>query len=243
MRAIWATWQDGAPLAFEGEFYRHTLMTPFFSPPSHEWGPPPVYLAGVGRLMTEVAGEVADGFLVHAFSTPTYMREVTIPALLAGRRRAGGLDLAAFDIAGPVFTCVGRSEEELQTAIAGTRAQIAFYASTPAYRPVLDLHGWGDLQPELTALSKQGRWSQMGAAIDDEVLHTFAVVGSPQEVGRGIVERFDGLLTRANFYAPYEHDPAIWAEVLAAARSHSVCQPQGCPGRSSTNRPSASATS
>jgi probable F420-dependent oxidoreductase len=192
--------------------------------------------------MTEIAGEVADGFLVHAFSTPTYMREVTIPALLRGRLVTGAPDLAGFDIAGPVFACVGRSEQELQTAIAGTRSQIAFYASTPAYRAVLHLHGWGDLQPELTALSKQGRWSDMGAAIDDDVLLEFAVVGSPEEVGRGIVTRFDGLLTRATFYAPYQHDPAIWTEVLAAARSSSA-QPQGWPGRSSTNRPSASATS
>jgi probable F420-dependent oxidoreductase len=219
VRAIWANWRDGTALRFEGDFYKHTLMTPFFAPPAHEWGPPPVYLAGVGPLMTEVAGEVADGFFVHAFTTRRYISEVTMPALLRGRARAGLPDLHGFTITGPVFACAGRTEVELATAIAGTRAQIAFYASTPAYRPVLDHHGWGDLQPALTTMSKNGRWTEMSAAIDDEMLHEFAVVGTPEEVGRGITARFDGLLTRANFYAPYEHDPAIWPEVLATARN------------------------
>jgi len=220
LRAIWASWQDGARLDFRGDFYQHTLMTPFFSPPAHEWGAPPVYLAGVGPLMTEVAGEVADGFFLHAFTTERYIREVTMPALQRGRERAGRPGLDGLAIAGPVFACVGRDDAELATAVAGTKAQIAFYASTPGYRSVLDLHGWGDLQPELTAMSKQGRWAEMGAAVTDEMLHAFAVVGDPATVGSGISARLGSLMTRINFYAPYEHDPAIWPLVLRAARAH-----------------------
>lgn len=224
MRAIWRSWQDGERLDFRGDFYSHTLMTPFFAPPAHEWGVPPVYLAGVGPMMTEVAGEVADGFFVHAFTTPRYLREVTLPALGRGRQRRDGAiasDKGAFEglhIAGPVFACVGRNDAELAVAISGTKAQIAFYASTQAYRGVLELHGWGDLQPELTGLSKQGRWTDMADAIDDSMLHTFAVVGDPETVGTGIAERFGQMMTRAMFYAPYDHDPRIWTEVLNAAR-------------------------
>ena len=169
LKAIWAAWQDGTKLDFRGDFYTHTLMTPFFSPPAHEYGPPPVFLAGVGELMTEVAGEVADGFFVHPFGTTRYFDEVTRPALERGRAKAGRA-LDGFDICGPSFVTVGRNEAEMAAAVKGTKDQIAFYASTPAYRGVLDLHGWGDLQPELTRLSKEGRWSDMGELITDEML-------------------------------------------------------------------------
>ncbi len=114
---------------------------------------------------------------------------------------------------------MGRNEAELATAIAGTKKQIAFYASTPAYRGVLELHGWGDLQTELTRMSKQNRWSEMGDLIDDEILRTFSVVGSPAEVGKGLRERYGDVATRITFYATYESDPAIWPEVLDAVRS------------------------
>jgi len=219
LRAIWTSWSDDTQLDHRGRFYTHTLMTPFFAPPAHEWGPPPVYLAGVGPRMTEVAGEVADGFFVHAFSTPRYITDVTIPALMGGRSRIGRDDLEEFTIAGPVFACVGRDDAELESAITGTKARIAFYASTPGYRSVLDLHGWGGVQEELTRLSKAGRWLEMGAAVDDEMLHAFAVVGDPATVGRQIVERYSGLMDRVSFYAPYPHDASVWPEVLAAARA------------------------
>jgi probable F420-dependent oxidoreductase len=218
MRAIWRTWQAGEPLDFRGDFYTHTLMTPFFSPPPHEWGPPPVYLAGVGERMTEVAGEVCDGFFFHPFTTDRYLREVTVPALQRGRSTAGHTDLDGFAIAGPAFTCTGRDERELAAAIKGTKDQIAFYASTPAYRPVLDLHGWGDLQPELTRLSKEGRWSEMGDAVDDELLHAFAVVGEPVAVGRRLRKRWGDVATRVALYATYAADPAVWPAVIDALR-------------------------
>jgi probable F420-dependent oxidoreductase len=221
LRAIWACWQDGEQLDFRGEFYTHTLMTPFFSPPAHEWGPPPVYLAGVGRLMTEVAGEVCDGFFFHAFTTPSYLREVTLPALERGRAAGGhapgkgGLD--GFTVAGPAFTCVGRTDEELATAIRGAKQQIAFYASTPAYRGVLEHHGWGDLQPELTRMSKEGKWQEMGEIIPDDMLHEFAAVGDVATVADQLRERWS-VATRLSFYIPYACDPSLRAELLDAMR-------------------------
>jgi len=219
LRAIWAAWTDDVPLRFEGEYYTHTLMTPFFAPERHEFGAPPVYLAGVGPRMTEVAGEVCDGFFIHPFTTDRYLHEVTLPALLRGRSRVGRTDLEGFTMAGPVFTCTGRDERELATAIAGTKQQIAFYASTPAYRSVLELHGWGDLQTELTRMTKQGRWSEIGSVIDDELLQTFAVVGEPAAVGRGLQERWGAVATRISLYATYDADPSIWPEVVEGARS------------------------
>ena len=126
--------------------------------------------------MTEVAGEVCDGFLCHGFTTERYLREVTIPALERGRAKAGKT-LDDFEIVGPSFVVTGTNDEEIESAATGTRQQIAFYGSTPAYRGVLELHGWGGLQAELNALSKQGKWVEMGELIDDEILDTFAVVG------------------------------------------------------------------
>ncbi|MGE3688376.1 MAG: LLM class F420-dependent oxidoreductase [Acidimicrobiia bacterium] len=219
LKAIWAAWQDSGPLNFAGDFYTHTLMTPFFSPEPHDYGPPPVYLAGVGPRMTEVAGEVCDGFFFHPFTTRRYLQEVTLPALHRGRSAAGHDGVDGFTVAGPAFTCVGRDDAELTTAIAGTKQQIAFYASTPTYRPVLDLHGWGDLQPELTSLTKQGRWSEMGGTIDDEMLHAFAVVGGPEEVGRGLRDRWGLVADRISLYATYRSDPAVWSAVIDAIRS------------------------
>ncbi len=216
-RAIWDTWQNGTPLDFRGEFYTHTLMTPFFAPESHEWGPPPVYLAAVGERMTEVAAEVADGVFFHPFTTARYLQEVTLPALQRGRSKVGKT-LDGFQIAGPAFAAVGRTDEELATAIKGTRDQIAFYASTPAYRGVLDLHGWGDLQPELTRLTKAGRWTELGGLISDDMLHEFAVVGTPAEAGKALRARYGDIATRITFYATYDSDPQIWAEVLGAVR-------------------------
>jgi probable F420-dependent oxidoreductase len=219
LRAIWASWHDGAKLDFGGEFYTHTLMTPFFAPEPHDFGPPPVFLAGVGKLMTEVAGEVCDGFFFHPFTTDEYLHEVTLPALMQGRARSGHDDFSGFEIAGPAFACVGRTDEELATAISGTKHQIAFYASTPTYRPVLERHGWGDLQPELTGLTREGRWSDMGKLIDDEMLFAFAVVGDPASVGRGLAERWGPVATRISLYATYDSDPAMWPEVVDAVRN------------------------
>ena len=220
IRAIWNTWLTGEQLDFRGEFYTHTLMTPFFTPDAKDldgFGPPKIFLAGVGELMTEVAGETCDGFICHGFTTEKYLREVTIPALERGRAKAGRT-MEGFEIIGPSFVVTGTSDEEMATAVAGTRQQISFYGSTPAYRGVLDIHGWGALQEQLNALSKQGEWEQMGTLIDDEILNTFAVVGEPEEIAPELSRRYGDVVQRISFYAPYASDPDRWAQVMAALR-------------------------
>jgi probable F420-dependent oxidoreductase len=221
IRAIWATWQDGTPLRFEGEIYRHTLMTPFFTPAPSEVGTARIFLAGVGTAMTEVAGEVGDGFLVHPFSTAKFLREHTLPALerglaTAGRTREG------YEISWPVMVVTGETEADRDAAAGVTRAQLAFYGSTPAYKVVLDAHGWGDLQPELNRLSKDGRWDVMASLIDDEMLDTLAVRGAPDEIAPMIRERYGDLIDRVAFNAPYRSDPDAWSEALAGLRGASA---------------------
>jgi probable F420-dependent oxidoreductase len=213
VRAIWDSWDNGTKLDFRGDYYSHTLMTPFFNPGPNPYGTPKIFLAGVGELMTEVAGEVADGFLCHGFTTEKYLREVTVPALERGRVKAGK-SLDDFEIVGPSFVVTGTTEEELASASKGTKQQIAFYGSTPAYKPVLDLHGWGGLQDELNTLSKQGKWVEMGDLIDDEILTTFAVVGEPETIGPELHTRYGDCVQRISFYAPYRSDPDRWRKVL-----------------------------
>ncbi len=221
IRAIWDTWENGTPLNFRGDYYTHTLMTPFFTPDRADlagFGVPKIFLAGVGELMTEVAGEVCDGFLCHGFTTEKYLREVTIPALARGRAKAGKT-MEGFEIVGPSFVVTGNTEEEMAAAAAGTRQQIAFYGSTPAYRGVLDIHGWGGLQDELNTLSKAGKWVEMGNLIDDEILNTFAVVGEPETVAPELHRRYGDVIERISFYAPYKSDPERWSKVLADLKS------------------------
>jgi len=213
MRAIWGAWNDGTKLDFRGDFYTHTLMTPFFDPGPNPHGAPKVFLAGVGPKMTEVAGEVCDGFICHGFTTERYLREVTLPALEEGRRKAGKT-MEGFEITGPSFVVTGATEEDLEKAKQGTKQQIAFYGSTPAYRPVLDLHGWGALQDELNALSKQGKWVEMGELIDDEILGTFAVVGEPEDVAPELLKRYGDCIDRISFYTPYKSDPDRWGAIM-----------------------------
>jgi probable F420-dependent oxidoreductase len=214
IRAIWKTWETGEPLAFRGEFYTHTLMTPFFNPGPNPYGNPKILLAAVGELMTEVAGEVGDGFLVHGFSTERYLREVSLPALERGAAKAGKtrLDLT---VSYPGFVVTGPDDKSMEAAAKGVREQIAFYGSTPAYRPVLELHGWGDLQPELNSLSKRGEWEKMGELINDDILNAFAVVAPLDQVAAEVRNRFEGLVDRFSFYAPYKVDPDMWKGVLA----------------------------
>jgi probable F420-dependent oxidoreductase len=191
-------------------------MTPFFTPAARDLdgiGVPKIFLAGVGPLMTEVAGEVCDGFICHGFTTERFLREVTIPALARGRAKAG-TTMDGFQIVGPSFVVTGATDEQIEQAAAATRQQIAFYGSTPAYRPVLDLHGWGGLQDDLNALSKQGKWQEMGELIDDEILNTFAVVGEPEQIAPELGRRYADVVSRISFYAPYESDPDRWHAVV-----------------------------
>ena len=195
MRAIWANWHSGEDLAFTGRFYTHTLMTPMFTPTNTEFGAPRVFLAAVGPRMTEVAGEVADGVIVHAFTTEKYLRETTLPALQRGWEKAGKRR-EDFEITYPMFVVTGQTEEQMQDTRTAVCKQIAFYGSTPAYRPVLESIGVGDLQGELNTLSKQGRWDEMGTLIDEGVLNAIAVVAEPAELAGAMKARYGDLIDR-----------------------------------------------
>lgn len=218
IRAIWDCWDGTAPLDFRGEFYTHTLMTPFFDPGPSEVGHPKVFLAAVGEKMTNVAGEVADGLLCHGFTTDAYLRDVTLPALEVGLA-AAGRTRSDIELSIPAFCVTGRDEAELAASAVGVRRQIAFYGSTPAYRGVLEHHGWGELQDELNRLSKQGEWEAMGELITDDILGTFAVVAEPDRLAAALLDRWDGLVDRISFYAPYETAPGAWLPVVAALKA------------------------
>jgi len=217
MRAIWACWHEGKPLEFLGKFYTHTLMTPFFTPTNTEYGPPKVYLAAVGPLMTEVAGEVADGLLVHGFTTEAYLRETTLPALERGFARSNR-KREDFEIVYPVFSITGRDEKEEKAAEIKMCQQVAFYGSTPAYKGVLDSIGVGALQPELNAMSKQGRWEAMGELIDADVLDKFAVRGDARALAAQIKARYGDIADRtAASYATMDHQQKL--DFIAAMHS------------------------
>ena len=216
MQAIWRAWNAGEELDFRGEFYSHTLMTPFFAPEASPWGPPPVYLAAVGEHMTEVAGAVCDGLMPHPFTTQRYLRERTLPIVERGRRSTGR-GLEGFSISFQGLVVSGRTEEEMAVATRGVRDQIAFYGSTPSYSAVLELHGWEDLGTELNRLSRTDdpeRWRKMGDLVDDEVVSSFAVIAEPDRLGTAIRERFGDVVDRFTFYAPYKHDPELWQPAI-----------------------------
>ena len=195
MRAIWDNWYDGERLRFQGEFYSHTLMTPMFTPTNTDYGPPKVFLAAVGPLMTEVAGEVADGLIVHPFTTQSYMRDTTLPAIERGLAAAGRAR-ADFQISYPGFIVSGQDEKTYEETKRAVKKQISFYGSTPAYRPVLESEGWGDLQLELNRMSKQGQWDEMGLLITDEMLDAFAVVGEPDGIASAVLGRYGDVVDR-----------------------------------------------
>ena len=215
--AIWSCWNDGTELRFEGEYYRHTLMTPMFVPEAQPYGTPRVFLAAVGEAMTELCGEVADGMHTHAFTTPRYIAEVSLPALQRGIEKAGRTR-ADVEICCPAFVVTGTTEEEMAAAATAMRRQISFYGSTPAYRGVLDVHGWGDLQLELRTLSMRGEWEAMGDLITDDILETFAVVEPLDRVAAAVRARYEGVVDRIMMGLPNATDEQA-AQVLAELRA------------------------
>ena len=192
-------------------------MTPFFDPGPSEFGPPRVMLAAVGDKMTEVAGEVADGIILHPFTTERYVRESTLPGLERGFAAAEGQRTRAdFTLSLPLFVVTATDDERWDAARTGTKRQIAFYGSTPGYHGVLRLHGWEEVGLELNRLSRQGEWVAMGELITDEMLDTFAVVAAPDDLAGAITARYGDVLDRVSFDTPYETDPEIWSAVVAA---------------------------
>ncbi|MGH9035948.1 MAG: TIGR03617 family F420-dependent LLM class oxidoreductase, partial [Acidimicrobiia bacterium] len=189
VKAIFAAWQEGTRLDFRGEFSTHTFMNPGFNPGPNPYGLPPVLLAALGPRMTRMAAEVADGILVHPFSSERFVRERMMPAVGEGLAQAGR-SRREFTMVSNVIVCTGRDEAEMATAEAGVRALLAFYASTPTYRPLLELEGYQELHLELHRLSREGRFADMAGLVDDEVLERFAVRGEPAAVGKAILARY-----------------------------------------------------
>ena len=215
LRAVFAAWEGDGRIAVDGAFYRHSLMTPMFNPGPNSYGPPPIFLGALGPQMTRLAAETADGLLVMPFNTRRHFHERTLPAVDEGLARAGRRrpDLA---VVGEVIVCCGRTEEELAQADEASRWLLSFYASTPSYRPVLDVEGFGDLQTELHALSKQGRWDEMPARIEPSLLSLLAARGTPEEVAADIRGRFGDRVDRICVYTPAPMDETCLAQLVAA---------------------------
>jgi probable F420-dependent oxidoreductase len=211
LRAIWDCWQNGTKLNFKGQFYRFDLMTPFFNPGPIEHPQVPVYVAGVNPAMCRIAGEVCDGLHVHPFNSPKYLRELVQPAVNEGLAKSGR-GRGDFTYATSSFVVVGDTEAEQAHARQAVKQQIAFYASTRTYEPVLAAHGWQDLVPHLHRKSVEGDWKGMADLISDAMLEDFAVIGSWADIGPRIRERFAGLYDRTQLYpsfAPSLDDPRM----------------------------------
>lgn len=202
LRAIWHSFQTGADLRYEGEYYRFSLLPPAFAPPAMPYNRIPIYIAGVNQGLAKLAGEQCDGFHVHSFHTPRYLREALLPAFQAGRTASGRRDRLTLSCA--VFVVSGIYDDSIEASKQLTKSQIAFYASTPSYSKVLELHGWTDLIPRLNALLRRNRWTEMHKLISDDMLAEFAVIAPPDELPYALRERYDGLLDRAGFYFPFE---------------------------------------
>ena len=216
VRAILDAWQHKQRLEFRGEFTKHTLMTPAFNPGPNRYGIPPIYLGALGPLMTRAAAEVADGLLVMPFHSVRHFRERTLPAIDDGLRRSGRAR-ADFDIFPQVIAAIGRTDSQLAAATAGVRALLGFYGSTPAYLPVLEVEGRAELQPQLNVLSKRMEVGEMVKLIDDDLLTTLAVRGTPEECAAEILSRFGDVAQRVCVYFPGYEVPDADIRALAAA--------------------------
>jgi probable F420-dependent oxidoreductase len=216
--AIWESFQTEVPLQFEGEFYRHTLMTPFFNPGPIEHPEIPLYIAGVNTRLAELAGELCEGFHVHPFHSPEYVRRTVIPAIAEGARQANRI-LDQVTLATSAFVITGENRESATEQRESVRAQISFYASTPTYRTVLEAHGWEEVGERLETMAREKKWPEMPALITDEMLAAFAIEAAPDEIGPALKERYDGLIDRVALYLPFvpgEHDE-FWRMVVDSA--------------------------
>jgi len=214
LKAIFACWQEGERLDFEGDYYRHTLMTPMFNPGPNAFGPPPVLLGALGPLMTEVAGEVADGLIVHPFHSLPFLSDAALPAVTRGLAKSGRQrDDFTLQINAIVIT--GDTAAERAAATQSVKGLLGFYASTPAYRPPMDAVGFGQLQPELNRLSKEGRWEDLGARIDDSFLDAFTTRGEPHEIAGKLLGKYGEHADRLAIYAPYAAPDKLWKGIIA----------------------------
>jgi probable F420-dependent oxidoreductase len=207
MRAIWANFQHNKPLRYAGDYYKFTLMAPFFSPGPIPTPEIPIYVAGVNEGLCRLAGQTCQGFHVHSFHTVRYLQELIIPNVEAGAQ-AAGRSRADVRLTCQIFVVTGENAEAMRQHAQQVKRQIAFYASTPSYRPVLDMHGLHDLHDKLNQFSREGRWAEMGSLISDDLLNLFAVVAPVDELAHAVKARYDGLLDRIGYYFPFESGDA-----------------------------------
>lgn len=218
VQAIWKCWETGDALRFEGEFYRHTLMTPAFNPGPNPHGAPPVFVGGFGPRMIEVAGEVADGLIVHPFNSRRSLEELVLPALERGRAHAGRAD-DEVEIMWVTMVVTWGTDEQRAVAMRSVKDQLAFYGSTPAYAPVLEAHGLAELHHELNRMSKRGQWTEMAPLVPDEFVEEIAVVGPRTEIAAKLVARIAGVTDRVSLVNNRNPDPAHFADIVADLRS------------------------
>lgn len=211
MRAVWDAWQGDGRINFRGEFYKITLMTPFFNPGPIEHPNIPIYIAGVNEKLCQVAGELCQGFHVHPFHSPKYIREMILPNIESGLQKTNRAR-ADIQLSSAIFVATDEGEREM------ARMQISFYASTPTYRPVLETHGWGDAGEKLSSLAAHKEWGEMSAQITDEMLEQFCVMTTPDNLANAIRARYQGLLDRITLYTPFEvgQDTGKWKELVKA---------------------------
>lgn len=213
MRAVWAAWQGDGRVNYRGEFYKITLMTPFFNPGPIEHPHIPVYIAGVNEHLCRVAGEVCEGFHVHPFHTPKYIREIVLPNIELGAQK-GQRSRHDVQLSSAIFAATNDVERE------AARQQISFYASTPTYRTVLEVHGWGEVGEKLSALAARGKWNEMPGLISDEMLDEVAVIAPAEELPTRIKTRYAGLLDRITFYAPFDpKESHKWKSIVSAFKT------------------------
>jgi probable F420-dependent oxidoreductase len=220
IRHIWDVWQNGTKPGFEGKHYRFSLMTPFFNPGPLEWPTVPIYIAGVNPYMCRLAGEVCDGLQVHPFHSVTYLDQVVRPNVDAGLAKSGR-SAGACTFATAAFVAMGKNRDEIEKAKGFARQQIAFYASTPAYRVVLDTHGWGEVSARLGEKAAKGDWAGMASLITDEMLDAYALAGTYDEIPDLVKRKYAGRIDRLSFYALpglAASDPQAWTQLLNACR-------------------------
>ena len=217
LKAIFECWQNDAPMDFDGKFYRHTLMTPMFNPGPNPHGIPPVLLGALGPKMTEVAGEVADGLIVHPFNSMPFLRDRALPAVHRGLEKAGR-SREDFILQVNAIVITGETDEAIAIATESVKGLLGFYASTPAYRPPMEAGGYGDLQPVLNKLSKEGRWDKLGEYIDEDFLAAFTTCGKPDEIAGKLKAKYGEYTDRLAIYAPYAAPDAMWKSIIAALK-------------------------
>ncbi len=218
VKAFFNCWQHGERLDFQGKYYRHTLMTPMFNPGPNPYGLPPIMLGALGPKMTEVAGEVADGLIVHPFNSQPFIEETTLPSVDVGLAKSGrSRDDFIMQINAIIIT--GETEEAYKAAEKSVKDLLGFYASTPAYRPPMDAVGFGDLQPKLNALSKEGKWAELAAYIDDDFVDAFVVRGRPEEIAAKLKQKYGSYTDRLAIYAPYAAPDQMWKSIVAELKT------------------------